>query len=74
MGPTSERYLWGHTGGWLYGTSTFMAFDQGEDWGFMFFINTDADLTAFFTIARRVGFSFMHVCKREESRLASPVR
>ena len=35
----NDRYLWGHTGGWTYGTNTFMFFHPTEDWGFLMFMN-----------------------------------
>jgi CubicO group peptidase (beta-lactamase class C family) len=44
------RWLWGHTGGWTYGTATAMFYVPEEDWGFMFFMNTYPDAPAFWGI------------------------
>jgi len=43
----NQRYLWGHTGGWTYGTNTSMFFHPVEDWGFIMFLNKDVVSGAF---------------------------
>jgi CubicO group peptidase (beta-lactamase class C family) len=44
------RWLWGHTGGWTYGTATAMFYVPEADWGFIFFVNTYPDAPAFWGI------------------------
>jgi len=43
----NNRELWGHTGGWSYGTNTSMYFHPEEDWGFIMFANIDFNDNAF---------------------------
>jgi CubicO group peptidase (beta-lactamase class C family) len=44
------RWLWGHTGGWTYGTATAMFQVPEEDWGFIFFVNIYPNALAFWNI------------------------
>ena len=50
-----NRYLWGHTGGWSYGTNTSMFFHPEEDWGYIVFMNMDVDNNAFWYINEILG-------------------
>ncbi len=43
----NQRYLWGHSGGWDYGTRTIMFFHPEEDWGVITFVNRKGSLNAF---------------------------
>ena len=42
--------MWGHTGGWSYGTNTAMYFQPEEDWGVIVFWNMDVATSDFYNL------------------------
>jgi hypothetical protein len=51
----NNRGLWGHTGGWTYGTRTAMFFYPKENWGIITFLNLYPSGQAFVDIIRFIS-------------------